>query len=105
MFECIKSGLLWGSPAPFGSLTGECMKGLGNVREVFDEPSVEVGESEERLHFFHLGRDRPISNSFYLHWVHRNMVFRDDEPQVLDYQPFKFTFFSLQKQVMFPKKC
>jgi len=49
-----------------------------------DEPSVEVGESKERLHFLLVCRSRPLGNTSDLDWVHHNGVVRDDHSEVLD---------------------
>jgi hypothetical protein len=33
------------------------------MREILDEPTVEVGESEERLHLLSIHRGRPLGHS------------------------------------------
>jgi len=53
------------------------------VGEVFDEPPVEISETEEGLHFLFIGRFRPVCHSHHFYWVHLDSVFGDDQSEVL----------------------
>jgi len=54
-------------------------------QEVSDEPSVEVGESKEGLHFLFIHWSGPLGNASDLDQVHSNRVIRDDHSEVLDH--------------------
>ena len=42
--------------------------------EPLDEPAVEVGKAQERLHFLPVRQNRPFHYSSYLDWVHLNGI-------------------------------
>jgi len=65
--ECSALGL---SPMPTKIVSGQVKERAGVFREVSDEPSVEVGESEEGLYLFLVRRSGPLSNTSNLDWVH-----------------------------------
>ena len=70
-------------------------------REVSDEPSVEVGESEEGLHFLLVCRGGPLSNASDLDQVHRDGIVRDDHPEVLDRGFLEFAFVGMEVELVF----
>ena len=78
---------------------GECMEGVGNLREVADESSVEVHEPYEGLDILYLHWLWPVCHSLDLNRVHHYMVFGDDKPKVihLSMSMFKFTFLQLEE--------
>jgi len=72
------------SPVPTGIVSGQVEERAGVFREVSNEPSVEVGEPEEGLHFLLIRRSGPLSNASDLDRVHRDGVVRDDHSEVLN---------------------
>ena len=58
-------------------------------QEVSDELLVEVGKSEEGLHFLLILRSGPLGNASDLDRVHRDGVVRDDYSEVLDHSFLK----------------
>jgi len=72
----------------------------GVFQEVSDEPSVEVGESEEGLHFLLVHRSGPLGNASDLDQVHRDGVVRDDYSEVLDRGFLEFTFVGTEVELM-----
>ena len=75
------------------------MKGASNLREVPDEPSVEVHKSYEGLDIFHFCWLWPVHDSLDLNGVHCYMVFGDDKPKVVHLSTFKFAFFQSEEQL------
>jgi len=69
-------------------------------REVSDEPSVEVGESEEGLHFLLVRRSGPLGNASDLDQVHHNGVVRDNYSEVLDRGFVEFAFVGTEVELM-----
>jgi len=69
--EC---GALSFSPAPTRIISGQIEEQVGVFREVSDEPSVEVGEPEEGLHFLLVRQSGPFGNASDLDWVHHDGV-------------------------------
>ena len=49
-----------------------------NVRVVWDETSVEISETQERLYIFNLSRPRPILNDLYFIGCHGESTRRED---------------------------
>jgi len=95
--EC---GALGFPPVPTGTVSGQVEEQAGVFREVSDELSVEVGESEEGLHFLLVRRRRPLSNASDLDRVHRNGVVRDDYSEVLGCGFLKFAFVGMEVELM-----
>jgi len=95
--EC---GALGFPTAPTGIVSGQVKERVGMFREVLDEPSVEVGESEEGLHFLLVRRSGPLGNDSDLDWVHRDGVVRDDYSEVLDRGFLKFAFVGTEVELM-----
>ena len=69
-------------------------------QEVSDEPSVEVGESEEGLYFFLVHWSGPLSNASDLDQVHRDRVVRDDHSEVLDRGFLEFALVGTEVELM-----
>jgi hypothetical protein len=49
------------------------------VWEILDEPPVEIGEAEERLHLFLVLGFGPVCDTCNLDWVHFRLAFGDDQ--------------------------
>jgi hypothetical protein len=75
-------------------IQGECVKG-----EVFDKPSIVVGEPQERLEFLFLGRDWPISKHLHFEWIHFYRVVRDYDSKEIDLWLLEFAFFDAEEKV------
>ena len=88
------------SPAPTGIVLGQVEERAGVLREVSDELSVEVGESEEGLHFLFIRRSGPLGNPSDLDWVHCDGVVRDDHSEVLDRGLLKLTLVGTEVEFM-----
>jgi len=69
-------------------------------REVSDEPLVEVGESEEGLHFLLVRQSGPLGNASDLDRVHRDGVVRDNYSEVLDRGFLEFAFVGTEVELM-----
>src|ERR1700746_112917 len=59
------------------------MKGASNLREIPNEPSVEIQESNKGLDVLHLRWLWPVCDSLDLNRVHRYAVLGDDESEVI----------------------
>jgi len=70
LFQPGKGGLLSLFPAPAGVVPGQIEERAGVFREVFDEPSIEVGEPEEGLHLLLVRWSRPLGDTGNLDWIH-----------------------------------
>jgi len=79
--ECGALGL---SPVPAGIVSGQVEERAGVLQEVSDKPSVEVGESEDRLHFLFIRRSGPLGDASDLDRVHHDGVVRDYHSEILD---------------------
>jgi len=95
--EC---GALGFSPVPNGIVSGQVQEQAGVFREVSDEPSVEVGESEEGLHFHLVRRSGPLGNASDLDRAHCNGIVRDDYSEVLDRGFLKFALVRTEVELM-----
>ena len=73
-------------------------------REVFDEPSIEVGEPEEGLHLLLVRRSRPFGDTGNLDWIHRDGVMGDDDSEVLNRGFLEFAFVRAEVKLMFLQK-
>ena len=69
-FEGVEGGLAGRGPIPREVFLGEVEEGTSDVGVVGNEPTVEVGESKERAHVFHLGWRRPVCDAVELDRVH-----------------------------------
>ena len=66
---------------PTGIVSGQVEEQAGVFREVSDEPSVEVGESEEGLHFLLIRQSGLLSNASNLDWIHHDGVWEMITPR------------------------
>ena len=57
---------------------GEVGEWNGDVRVVWDEVSIEISETQERLYIFNLSRFRPILNDLYFISCHGESTRRED---------------------------
>jgi len=72
--------ILW---VPFSHLGDR----LGNFRNIFDELSIEVCESNEDLNFFNRSQVSPILNTLHFSIIHRNSACFDNVSQVFEVFP------------------
>ena len=71
------------------------------IREVTDEPPVEVHEPYEGLDILHFHWPPwPISDPLDLDGVHHYMVLGDDKPEVVHLSTFEFAFLQSEKQLV-----
>src|SRR5271156_6776425 len=73
------------------------------VREVLDKPSIEVGESEERLHFLFISGDGPFRNSGNFDWIHPDGIVGYDDSKIFHFRPLKLALFRFQEKIVFVK--
>ena len=73
-------------------------------REVFDEPSIEVGEPKEGLHLLLVRQSGPLGDTGDLDWIHRDGVVGDDDSEVLDRGFLEFAFVGTEVKLMFLQK-
>jgi hypothetical protein len=52
------------TPDKWNIFFGKIMKRVANLREVFDEVSIEISKANEALHFFKAFGNGPINNGF-----------------------------------------
>ena len=71
---------------------------MGNIREVADKLLIEVHKAKEGLDLLCLCQGRPFHDSVDLCWIHGDMVFRDDQSEVLNFLLLKLTFLWIEKQ-------
>ncbi len=64
---------------------GETGKGLGNIRESFNKPSVKAGKAKERLYISKVRRDLPVPNGHNHLRVHLESGGRHNEAKVSDF--------------------
>ena len=68
--EFVKAGLLRLSPLPSGILLGEVKQGTRMVREILDEPLVEIYKSNKGLDPPFVLRLWPLRNSRHFYQIH-----------------------------------
>jgi hypothetical protein len=93
--KLVKGLLLGGAPDKWNILLGKIMKRAANLREVFDEASIEVSKANEALYFFEAFRNGPINDSFNLNWVHRDFVITDHQTKIVYLGLFKLALFRM----------
>ena len=81
----------------YGVITYEVKEGSGYGREISDKAMVEVDKAYESLHVSPVLRGGPIADSGNFNWVHRNLVFRDDQFEVFDLLPMELTLLWAEK--------
>jgi len=74
------------------------------VREPLDEPVVEVGKAQERLHFLPVRRSRPFRYSSYLDWVNLNGILGNNHSEVLHFCLLELTLLGFKEEVVFAKQ-
>ena len=74
LLELVESRLLGGSPTLLSVIVGEVKEWAGMIREVLDEPMVEIHKAQEGLNFLLVGWCRPLLYTSNLNRVHRDMV-------------------------------
>jgi hypothetical protein len=94
----VKGRLFFGSPMPFHIILSEVEEGMGMMREVLDESTVEVGKAIERLNFLLVGRDGPFSHSGHLSWIHLYGVVGYDHPEIFHLGLLELTLVRLQEE-------
>ena len=104
LFQPGESGSLSFFPAPAGVVSGQIEEQAGVFREVFDEPSIEVGECEEELHLLLVRRSGPLSDTGNLGWIHQDGVVGDDDSEVFDCGFLKLAFVGTEVKLMFLQK-
>jgi len=88
------------TPAPTGIVSGQVEEQAGVFRKVSDELSVEVGESEEGLHFLLIHQSGPLGDASNLDQVHRNRVVRNDHSEILDRGFLKLALVGTEVELM-----
>jgi hypothetical protein len=91
--KLIKGLLLRGAPDKRNVFLEKIVEGMANLREVFDEMSVEVSKADKALYFFEAFRDGPVNDSFNLNWVHRDFAMTDDQTKIIYLGLFKLALF------------
>lgn len=76
------------------------MEWAGNRKEVWDEPAIEVAESNEGVHPFYRGRGIPFINCLQLGRVHCDMSLLYDYSQVLYVWHTKGAFLQFEVQLV-----
>ena len=99
-WRCSESGSLGFFPAPAGVVSGQIEERAGVFREVLDEPSIEVGESEEGLYLLLVRRSGPLGDTGNLDWIHRDGVVGDDDSEVLNRGFLEFAFVGTEVELM-----
>ena len=69
--------------------------------EPLDEPAVEVGKAQERLHFLPVRRNRSFPSSGYLDWVHLNGILGNNHSKVLHFCLFELALLRFKEEVVF----
>src|SRR5271169_4865409 len=87
-----KSGLFGGIPSPNCIFLGEIKERSGMVGEVLNEPSVEVSETKERLHFLLIRWNGPFRNSGNFDGIPADGVVRYDNSEILYLCVFELAF-------------
>src|SRR3979490_722895 len=70
------------------------------LREVWDESSVEVDETDEGLDLLFVGGGRPLRHTSYLHWVHFDLVVQDDDSEVFNASLFELALLMSEVQLV-----
>ena len=84
----------------WGTLLGEIIEGSGDLCKAFDEPLVEVEESDKGLALLQVPWDWPLNNSSNLCWVHRDAIMRDDQTEVLHLISLKLALLRLEVELV-----
>src|SRR5579859_1932875 len=96
--ELFKCSLSSGVPVKLASLLEKRCHWRSNLAEVFDETTIEVGETEENTNVVHRFGSRPSGNGAHFRWIHLHTVGTDDIPQKSHLLPVKLALTGLQIQ-------
>ena len=96
LLEFIERGLLQGSPMPSDIFLGEVKEGTRMVREILDELSVEIYESDKGLDFPFVPRLRPLRNSGHFYRVHLYRSLQDNYSKILYPSMLELTLLQLE---------
>src|SRR3979490_1390989 len=99
-FEHHEGVFLGRAPDEPNVLHGEIEQGASMLREVRDESPVEVDKADERLDLLFVSRGRPLRHTSYLHWVHLDLVVRDDDSEVFNASLFELALLVAEVQLM-----
>jgi hypothetical protein len=91
------------TPPPLPILLREFEEGLRVVRKTFDETVIEVSEAQEGLHFLLCHWDWPLRRSCYLDWVHPNLIFGNNQAEVLNCGFFEFALVMPKEEFVLAK--
>ena len=89
--------LFLGTPVPGMIRSSEVKEGSSYGREVLDEVTVEVNKAYEGLHISPVLQDGPLVDSSNFNKIHRDLVLRDDQPEVFNLLPVELTFLQTEK--------
>jgi len=64
---------------------------------------VEVGESQEGLHFLSVRWSRPFCYSSYFGWVHLNRILGNNHSKILHFCLLELALFGFKEEVVFPE--
>ena len=92
-----KGFLFLGSPVPGMIGSSKVKEGSSYGREVLDKVTVEVNKAYEGLHISPVLQGGPLADSGNFNRVHRDLVLRDDQPEVFNLLPVELTFLQTEK--------
>ena len=75
---------------------GEVKEGVRMVREILDEPSVEIYKSDKGLDFPFVPRLQPLRNSRHFYRVHLYRSLQDNYSEILYLSTLKLTLLWLE---------
>ena len=81
---------------PSDIFLSEVEEGACMVREILDEPSVEIYKSNKELDFPFVPRLRPLQNSGHFYQIHLHRSLRDDYSEILYLSTLEFTLLQLE---------
>src|SRR5271156_1409451 len=84
-------------PLPRSVITSEVEERSSMVREVLNEPPVEVGKAKKRLYFLLAAWDRPFGDSGHFNRVHADRVVGYNDSKILHLCPLKLTLLRLKE--------
>jgi len=102
-FEAKKGGITFGGPNELLILASEVIKGACNVREVLDERSIEVAETQETSHIFDGLRSGPFRDSLDLDRVYLDRTIANEYTKVLNFLLVELAFLRLEEEIKFLK--
>ena len=77
------------------ALLHQVKEGAGNIGEVENEPSVEVGKAHKRANIFEFLGGGPRVDSIEFNWVHGEFIGMDNHSEVLHFGGGEFTLLKL----------